>query len=126
MGIFSFLPPCFHVAVSPATDVLLHDSAPVGQPLLRPQPLLGSFNTVSSSNSFSSRGGNALPRLGLWMPHHALYASSVLLTPLLLVPSLASLHLNHLGRILFTDGTLTYIKFYNFIFGFDSFVASQL
>lgn len=35
VGIFSLLPPCFHIAVSPAVDVLLHDSAPAGQPLLQ-------------------------------------------------------------------------------------------
>ena len=47
-------------------------------------------------------------------------------TSFLLVPLLASLHLNHLGRVLLSDGTLTYRKFYNLIFGFDSFVMSQL
>lgn len=90
------------------------------------QPWLGSFNTIYSSYPFNSRGGNALPCLGLWLPHHVLYVSTVLPTSFLLVPSLASLHLNHLGRVLLSDGTLAYRKFYDLIFGFDSFVMSQV
>lgn len=42
MGVFSLFPPCFHVAVSPTTDMLLLDSALVGQPLLHLPLFLGS------------------------------------------------------------------------------------
>lgn len=50
------------------------------------QPWLGSFITISSFYLFNSRGGNALPWLGLWLPHHVLYASTVLPTSFFFSP----------------------------------------
>lgn len=125
MDIISLLPPCFHVAVS-SIGIPLHDSSPVEQPLLQLQLFQFSFNTVSSSCPFSLRSDNTYPLLDLWMPHHPVFVSSMLPTPLLLIAPLAYLHLNHLGRILFFDGTLMHTKFCNFMFGFYNFRMFQL